>query len=209
MVIDVVLFGSACTDTGTEPPSQPAEGPSSHDWTWEYTIIDPENTSGWLWDVCYINDTCIWAVGWIQHKGDFYNACHWDGKEWKLEKVFDDPTGSATEPGVHQLHALYGAAADDIWFVKGNAFIHWNGETYRTDRSLVSDIREPLHEIWGNGPDNIYTGGYGEIVHYNGHYWKRLENEIEWDIGAMHGNGDTVLVAATGPSKSGKTAFYT
>jgi hypothetical protein len=67
-----------------------------------------------------------------------------------------------------------------------------------------------MRTSWGDSRANIFAAGYnGEIVHYNGHYWKRLENEIEWDIGAMHGNGDTVLVAATGPSKSGKTAFYT
>jgi hypothetical protein len=209
ILIVVVLFGSACTDTGTAPPSPPTEGPSSHDWTWEYTIIDPENTSGWLWDVCYINDTCIWAVGKIQHHGDWYNACRWNGNEWVLEKVYDDRP-SSTERGVHELNTVYGKSADNIWFSKGSVFIHWNGNDYVSDRSLVNLVQGSVFESWGNSSDNIYMGGTnGEIVHYNGHYWKRLENEIEWDIGAMHGNGDTVLVAATGPSKSGKTAFYT
>jgi len=211
----VMLLGTTCSDNTSEPPpaNVTVEGPSSHDWRWEYTIIDPANTKGHLWDVCYINDNCIWAVGQIEHKGENYNACRWDGNEWKLEKVYDLIPDSNTEPDVHQLYTVYGTDPDYIWFCGGTYFILWNGKEYITDHSLIIPLLSAhgtLRESWGNAPNNIYMGGTnGEIVHYDGHRWKRLENDIEQDITAIHGNGDTVLVAATGPGDAGPTAFYT
>ncbi|MCB2205254.1 hypothetical protein KQI65_10935 [bacterium] len=208
----VLLLGNTCTDSTTEPPPAKVEGPSSQDWTWEHTIIDPENTKGHLWDVCYINDTCVWAVGWIQHKGENYNACRWDGKEWKLEKVWEDPMGSATEPSVHELHTIFGTSPDDIWFLQGTVFIHWDGHEYETDSRLLSVLRDAggMRTCWGTGPRNIYAAGMkGQMIHYNGNYWNLLKSDIDQDITAMHGNGDTVLVAATGPGDAGPTAFYT
>jgi len=204
------LFGSTCDDSTTEPPVD-TDKPSSHEWTWEYTIIDPPNTSGWLWDVCHINDTCIWAVGWIQHNGENYNACRWDGREWKLEQVLDRAPGSALDE-VHQLYTVYGTDPNDIWFIKGTVFIHWDGNEYHTDNTLLAVLRDNggMRTCWADSRTNIFAAGAnGEIVHYNGHYWKRLENDIEWDIAAMHGNGDTVLVAATEMDFTGETAFYT
>jgi len=213
VLVSAILLATTCSDSGTEPPPAALEGPSSHDWTWEHTIIDPDNTTGWLWDVCYINDTCIWAVGWIKHKGENYNACRWDGKEWRLEKVPDLTPGSNTSPMTHQLYTVYGTTPDDIWFTTGTVFIHWNGHSLRTDYYLLEELLQSKGSVktaWGNAPNNIYMAGYnGEILRYNGYFWKRLKNDIEWDIGAMHGNGDTVLVAATGPGIAGETTFYT
>ena len=206
-----MLLGTTCSDNTSEPPpaNVTVEGPSSHDWRWEYTIIDPANTKGHLWDVCYINDTCIWAVGEIAYRGEWYNACLWDGKTWELVKVFDKIPG-ASQPEVHELRTVYGDTPDNVWFSIGTLFIHWNGENFTTVSSLWRDMKGSVHECWASAPNNIYMGGTnGEIVHYDGHRWKRLENDIEQDITAIHGNGDTVLVAATGPGDAGPTIFYT
>ncbi|MCB2203525.1 hypothetical protein KQI65_02155 [bacterium] len=207
----LVFNVSGCREdpTSTEPVSEVPTF-SSHEWTWEYIAVDSANTTGHLSDICYINDTCIWAVGWIEHKGERFNACRWDGKEWRLEKVYDDPTGSATKPGVHEIHTLYGASPDDIWFIKGNAFIHWNGESFRTDRSLVQSVQSSLRDCWASGPNNIYAGGYeGGLVHYDGSGWKQLKRVTNWKLSAMHGVGDTVLVAYTDWQYTGVTEFYT
>jgi hypothetical protein len=130
-----------------------------------------------------------------------------------LEKVYDLIPDSNTEPDVHELHTVTGVRPDNLWFSGGTYFIHWDGHNYTTDHSFLTSLLSAgrsLRVSWGDAPNKIYMGGTnGEIVHYNGHYWKRLENDIEWDIAAMHGNGDTVLVAATDWEYTGNTVFYT
>jgi hypothetical protein len=212
--VSLIILGGSCTDDIVEPRPTGADT-TSHDFTWEYTIIDADNSSGGiLTDICYINDTCIWAVGWIVREGPqgerlLYNACRWDGQQWNLEQVFDSIPGD-TRQQVHRLYAVYGAEPDNIWFAKATVLIHWDGQSFRTDRSVTEQMKGFIGECWASGPNNIYMGGTdGELVHYNGQYWKRIESEMKWDIGGMHGNGDTLLVASTGPTTTGETAFYT
>jgi hypothetical protein len=216
IILSALVFISvvACEE---EPPSgltQTEPDSTSQNYTWEFTTLRCQSSTGVLRDICYINDTCIWAVGEFLQldstSGEYYNACRWNGHEWIYEMVYSSAP-DIPHLMVNDVTAVYGTRPDNIWFSLGSVFVHWDGESFTSDRSLVKELSTDwITECWGNGPDDIYMGGLnGSLVHYDGKTWKLLQSDIVWDIGAMHGNGDTVLVAATGPTYTGKTAFYT
>jgi hypothetical protein len=210
----LLILAGSCDDAQPLVPIQSEPDSTSQNFVWEFKTFRCQTGNGFLRDICYINDTCIWAVGsgLMQDTTtlEYYNACRWNGREWVYEMVFDYAP-DIPYPMVNDLKVVFGTSPNDIWFCKGSVFIHWNGSEYSCDRSLVDPLRNSwITECWGDRSDNIYMGGLnGSLVHYDGKRWKLLQSEISWNIGAMHGNGDTVLVAATGPTHTGKTAFYT
>jgi len=52
-------------------------------------------------------------------------------------------------------------------------------------------------------------GMNGELVHFNGRIWRRIKNDIEYEITGIWGQGDTVLIAATENPVRTRTKFYT
>src|SRR5690606_30144413 len=152
---------------------------TSQDFTFDIAYISAD-VSSVLYDVCYINDTCIWAVGWIlKNEGSpdatLYNAVRWDGSEWHLMQIPDSILGDPRQQ-IHPLNVVYGSGPDDVWFVMAKLFIHWNGSTFTTYDHLWRDMKGDIKECWASGPDNIWMGGYnGELVHFNGRIWKRIK----------------------------------
>jgi hypothetical protein len=209
LLLSWMLF-AGCDEEINDPP--PVSGPdtTSHDFIWEHTIITELDAHGVFHDICYINDTCIWAVGWIGIGADYVNACRWNGKKWVFEKVIDSIPGY-TKQYPHELYLVWGDAPDNIWFSEGNKFVHWNGKEYKTDRSILEGRRGMLFECWASDRNNIWMGGSnGELVHYNGSRWKRIQNDIpdEWDICGISGRGDTLVLAVTQFGTTGSTKFY-
>ncbi|MBE0645461.1 MAG: hypothetical protein IH600_15370 [Bacteroidetes bacterium] len=206
-----ILICTACSEELIQdPPPASVPDTTSHDFVWTPIIIDELDAHGVLHDICYINDTCIWAVGWIGAGPDYYNALRWNGKKWVFEQV-PDSIPEATGPEVHELFAVYGNRPESVWFSHGTRFVHWDGNRFSTDLSTVDQMKGSLTESWASGPTNIWMGGWnGELVHYNGMKWKRIPNDIpnEWGITGMHGHADTLVLAATQYGTTGQTAFY-
>jgi hypothetical protein len=205
-----VSLMASCDESIVEqqPPAIPDS--TSHDFTWEWTVITDRDAHGTLHDICYINDTCIWAVGWIGAGSDYFNALRWNGKEWLFVQVPDSIPGY-TKNYPHRLFLVRGDRPDNVWFCPGSTFVHWDGNRFRTDLSTVDEMKGTLVESWASGPENIWMGGgHGELVRYNGKKWKRVLNDIPsgWDITGMHGHGDTLILAATQVGTTWQTAFY-
>jgi hypothetical protein len=215
--LTVMLILTACGEDPTQNnPVQPIPDTTSHDFAWDWTLIN-DYDNGVLRDICYINDTCIWAVGWIVQHGPnnerlLYNAVHWNGKEWKLESVpYRTQSGSTLPFRVSEMMTVYGDRPDNIWFnVAGVVFVHWDGKYFQTDLSTIDQQKGAVTECWGGGSNNIWMGGgNGELLHYNGKMWKRIENQMppEYDIEGICGHQDTVMLAAT-TLDTGPTILY-
>jgi hypothetical protein len=205
----VLALGPSC---GEEVVGPLAPDSTSQDFTFDIAYISAD-VSSVLYDVCYINDTCIWAVGWIVKRegspdATNYNAVRWDGKTWHLQQIPGvESDGITIDHDV--LYTVYGDTPDNIWFSTGARFIHWNGEEFSTVYHLAKEITGRILECWASGADNIWMGGInGELVHFNGRIWKRIKNDIEYQITGIWGNGDTVLIAATEDPVRRRSKFY-
>ena len=204
-----LLLGTRCDDETVTGPARPDS--TSQEFTFDISTISAD-VSSVLYDVCYINDTCIWAVGWIVKHEDgernLYNAVRWNGNEWLLQQVYDSMP-EYSQPQVQVLNTVYGSAPNDIWFSGGTLFVHWDGKGFTTVNHLSAEMEGGIRECWASGPDNIWMGGMnGELVHFNGRIWKRIKNDIDYEITGIWGQGDTVLIAATENPVRTRSKFY-
>lgn len=179
---------------------------TSHDFTfqsWTFGTIG----SSVLYDVAIINENDIWAVGQIMiadtsiNGYTTYNAVHWDGGTWTLYKLYFYTIPGQQDTGVYEARSIFAFDANNIWITSGSQITKWNG-VRQINRQLTSVY---ANKLWGTNNNNIYAVGInGQIAHYNGANWQRIEsgttlniNDIlgdynektqQWEILAVAGN---------------------
>ena len=170
---------------------------TSHNFTWQ-TFTFGERTST-LYDVAIIDENNIWAVGEIYMNDSLgnsdtqrYNALHWDGNRWGIKRV---PYNYEGTNYYHPIHAVFAFGTNDVWFC-GNGVIHWNGSNFMPI-SISTNIWGPyqMNKIWGtSGNDLFVVGNGGNIAHYNGTSWIKIESGTTTDLTDVYGDGDNVFI---------------
>jgi hypothetical protein len=183
-------------DEKTEPDT------SRHEVDWQVYDFGHYPRSSVFRDVAIIDENNIWVVGSIYTEnvheydslGNFikpYNAAHWNGYEWSLERIFWDDDYA-------ELTTVFAFSEDDIWFGVTN-FLHWNGSTY--EKKFVSDgaYFGRQKRMWGTSPDNFYIVGYnGGIAHFDGTDWRRFESGTSIQLLDVWGSPDGSVVWTAG-----------
>ena len=163
---------------------------TSHNFTWQTYTFGGANGSSVLNDVAIINENDIWAVGeihtaetdqfdsngvWVQP----YNAVHWDGSSWELKRVY-------YKSGFWTIHSVFTFSMNDIWF---DAFVHWNGESFRSLEIPDILIGWRINSMWGTSNSDFYVvGNNGNIAHYNGSNWTKIESGTDLNINDIWGS---------------------
>ena len=162
---------------------------TSHDFTFETFTFGGNAGSCALYDVAIINENNIWAVGEINiadtsiNGYTTYNAVHWDGINWELLRI---PFLFQGDSFYNPIYAVFAFNADDIWFGIGN-LIHWDGTRY-FPIGISSVFPSLVNKIWGSSSEDLYAvGNNGNIVHYNGQSWQRIESGTNLNIGDIWG----------------------
>jgi len=161
---------------------------TSHNFTFE-TWTFGEHSSSVLYDVAIIDENNIWAVGEIymndslgQPDPNAYNAVHWDGNDWRLQKITVEFRGNMITP---PLEGVFAFSSTDIWFV-GSLPIHGDGENWiMYDLRTTVDPNLSLSKAWGKSSDDTYfVGRSGSIAHYSGPSagWQKIESGTELNI---------------------------
>ena len=157
---------------------------TSHNFTWQIFEFGNFGTSI-LYDVAIINENDIWAVGQIfvvdtSSTGyTMYNAVHWDGNKWELKQIL-------YKNGFWPIRAVYAFNSNDIWF--SGYMRYYNG---RFIELSIPDILIGwgIDKIWGTSSNDIYAvGNYGNIVHWDGRSWKKIESGTEFNINDIWGD---------------------
>lgn len=156
---------------------------TSHNFSWQMFTFG-EQSSSVLYDVAIINENDIWAVGEIYTKDSYtydslgnwidpYNAIHWDGEKWGLKRIYYNYNGSYLWSPIRTVFAFN---ENDIWF---GTNLHWNGKTYEQPFSSVL-TGWSANRLFGTSSDNLYAvGNNGNIAHYNGTSWQKIESGIK------------------------------
>ncbi|NWG28280.1 MAG: glucosyl transferase, partial [Ignavibacteriaceae bacterium] len=162
---------------------------TSHNFTFEMLTFGTIGSST-LYDVAIINENNIWAVGEIliadtsQNGYTTYNAVHWDGIQWELMRI---PFLFQGDSFYSPIYAVFAFGANDIWFGIGN-LIHWDGTKYWSI-GISSVFPSLVNKIWGSSSSDLYVvGNNGNIVHYNGTRWSRIESGTELNINDIWGD---------------------
>ncbi|QOJ30336.1 MAG: glucosyl transferase [Ignavibacteriales bacterium] len=165
---------------------------TSHNFTWE-TFTFGEVGSSSLYDVAIIDENNICAVGEIYMKDSLgnpdpnaYNAVHWDGSRWELRRI---PFYYNGHPIFVVIRAIFAFNANDIWFGGG---VRWDGVTFKHVPMNIS-FPSYVNKIWGSSSGNIYiVGNSGNIAHYNGTSWKKIESGTTLHINDVWGDYNTM-----------------
>jgi hypothetical protein len=157
--------------------------------TWTFGTIG----SSTLYDVAIIDENNIWAVGEIliadtsQNGYTTYNAVHWDGIEWELKRIYYYGSCSAVE--YPPLKAIWAFSDNNIVITNGGSIGWFDGNTVNLDCRVNPMLTGAINKIWGNSSSDLYVvGNNGNIVHYNGTLWSRIESGTELNINDIWGD---------------------
>ncbi len=159
---------------------------TSNNFTWQTFTFGGTAGGSMLGDVAIINDTDIWAVGEIAVKDSsvngysVYNAVHWDGQGWSVEKI---PYVYQGQPLYHPIECVFALNTNDVWF-GGNGLEHWDGSQFANEEAVNPFWSGHLmKKIWAGSDNNIYiVGDQGTTVSYFAGMWHGIQSGTTLDI---------------------------
>jgi photosystem II stability/assembly factor-like uncharacterized protein len=150
-------------------------------------------TTKHLYGISGISEDSVYVVG---ENGIILN---YNGISW-----------SPAESGISEtLRGVWGNAADDVFAVGDNGTIlHFNGSEWNP---MESQTTAWLLGVWGYSETNVYAvggfydgvGGWGApdswnggvILHYDGHAWSEMSNDIPVPLFSVWGSSNTNIYA--------------
>lgn len=168
---------------------------TSHNFTFEMITFGGEIGSSVLYDVAIINENNIWAVGDIWKKSDTsstgyikYNAVHWDGVEWKLHRIMFYTVCGQSNLTPYPARSVFAFNENDVWIaMDGDQIARMEGENQISIQCLP--VSFSIFKLWGSSNNNLYAVGYGgNILHYNGTSWYRIESHTTLNINDIWGD---------------------
>ena len=181
---------------------------TSHNFSWQtFTFGETGTGSSTLYDVAIIDENDIWAVGEIYTEDSYtydslgnwvnpYNAIHWDGSKWELKRIYYVYNGANLWGPIRTILAFN---ANDIWFGAG---IHWNDLNFTT-KLMNIDFPYQINKLWGISSSDLYiVGNEGNIAHYNGSSWTKIESGTSVDLKDICGAQSGEVIWTCGWSNS-------
>jgi len=105
-----------------------------------------------------------------------YNATHWNGSGWELKRI---PILLNGTPFYPVIKSIFTFNENDIWFEAG---IHWDGIAFK---QIPFNIQwnGNVNKLWGRSSNDLYAvGNSGNIAHYNGSRWTKIESGTTTNI---------------------------
>ncbi len=184
-------FTAVATTTNTPSPTSndlttKTMDTTSHNFTWQsWEFGDNYCGSSGLFDVAIIDENNIWAVGQIYMRDSLgncdpnaYNAVHWDGTKWQLKRIY-------YKGGFWVIRSIFAFNANDIWF--SGYMRYYNGQFIELELPDIL-IGWGINKLWGSSSSDLYAvGNNGNIAHWDGVRWKRIESNIIDDIQGIYG----------------------
>jgi len=200
-------FDAVTYDDGKEIKSNPVSfttlDTTSHNFTWQtFTFGNYDNSV--LYDVAIIDENNIWAVGEIYIEDssgvvNLYNAVHWNGQSWELQKIKTNACGGVDYPPIKTIFAF---SSNDILFAHIDGSIsHYDGIEFVNDCSLITQLNGSANKICGISKNDFYVvSGNGFIAHYQNGNWTKIESGTNNNLLDVMGTTDGNTVWTCGYS---------
>ena len=166
---------------------------TSNNFTWKtYTFGDFKYGSSELWDVAIIDENDIWAVGeiYVDTTGQAYNAVHWNGEKWELKRIMFQTICGQSHKTPYPASSIFIFNKNEIWIAMDGdqiSIIKNNNQI----SSMCLPFSFSIKKLWGSSIKNIYAvGDNGNIAHYNGTSWSKIESGITTNINDVWGYYD-------------------
>ena len=177
-------FDAVTYEDGKEVKSNPVTfttlDTTSNNFTWQ-TFTFGESDASWIYDIAIIDENNIWAVGEIYMNDSIgnpdskrYNAVIWDGTKWSVIRI---PYYFQGQPFYNPIQSVFTFGPSDVWFC-GNGVVHFDGSSF-IPVPIPTNVWGPyqMNKIWGSSSNDLYVvGNSGNIAHYNGASWSKIES---------------------------------
>ncbi|HWJ56258.1 MAG TPA: hypothetical protein VNR90_08555 [Vicinamibacterales bacterium] len=99
------------------------------------------------------------------------------------------------------LHAIWGAAGDDVWAVgDGATILRWNGSTWATVTGAGAPAPGTLRDVWGDATSVWVVGDAGVVRRFDGTAWHVADADARYTLSGVWGSPSGVLrVVGGGP----------
>jgi len=183
-IVSLVLM--TCKDNPPGPPTDRPPDTTSHEFIWQTFTFGDAGSSA-LYDVAIINDTLAYAVGEIYLKDSLgnwdpnaYNLVKWNGRRWELLRVQFYTFCGQAGTGSYPAKSIFAFGPNDIWIgMNGSQVVRWNGQAQSSPECTPVSI----NKLWGENPSSIWAvGNSGQIAHYDGVEWRRIESGTELNM---------------------------
>ena len=206
--IILLLTGSDCKKNPVAPPPPNGSDTTSNNFTFQSFSFGGNAGSCLFQDVAIISDTDIWAVGTVyldsangNHDPFPYNAAHWNGRGWNLQKIPYNYQGQAFYSPIYSILAFN---SNDIWFEAG---IHWDGNQFNTVPMNIS-FSSHANKMWGNSSNDFYLiGNNGLMAHCTYGSWTSISSGTSLTFNDIFGSGGQILAVCIQFSPLGGAIF--
>lgn len=177
---------------------------TSHEFSWQSWEFGEITNQSTLYDAAIIDENNIWAVGEIymldslgRPDPNAYNAVHWDGTKWELKRIY---TYSSCNPVDYApLKAVWVFSDTNIVVTSGGSIGWYNGKTNRPDCTIRPLLTGSLNKLWGSSSEDLYAvGNNGNIAHYNGTSWTKIESGTELSLSDISKNSRNAIFVCGG-----------
>jgi hypothetical protein len=169
---------------------------TSHNFTWQTWTFGGGGEASFINDVAIVDENNIWAVGEIYLPDSLgnpdiipYNVIHWDGENWKPQKVTVNFRGNLITP---VLYGIFAFPLSQIWLAGGLAIYgDGNNWTLHDVRLITGFDTLSLQKCWGVNPSKMYfVGRAGSLALYQDENWQRIESGTRTPINDIWGIKD-------------------
>jgi len=163
---------------------------TSHNFEWQVFEFG-DHSSSYFSDVAIINENDILAVGKIYTDSGDFNAAHWNGNRWSLKKI-PVKIYNTNSFITGELNAVFAFASNNIYATTGGEVIHYDGMEWGNWTFLFDDISDTtfggIKKFWGVSDTDFYgVGNKGNIFHYDGQTWQKLNSGMDVNINDIWG----------------------
>ena len=164
---------------------------TSHNFTWQVFEFGNCGNSV-LFDVAIIDENNIWAVGEIYMRDSLgrcdpnaYNAVHWDGSKWELKRIiFYTFCPEGTGSGSYHATSIFALDKENIVISSGSQLAYMKNNVQVKRECIPVSI----NKLWGTSSNDLYAVGvYGNIAHWDGRRWKKIESGVSSTINDIFG----------------------
>lgn len=199
-ILLVLIGGLLCTNCRHATESQPpVADTTSHNIIWTVDELAGEGGSSTLWSAAVLNDTLIYAVGEMYLRDSSgvydpvcYNLAVWNGRSWQLTRM---PYHYQGDVVYNPMYAIFALNANSIYF-GGNGVLYWDGYSF-SEVVIPGWGPHAVRTIWANSTEMYVGGNDGNLFHFDGMQWQKIETGTTLDICDIYGAGGEVLAVAS------------
>ena len=196
------LFSLESCKSPTSPKTNSLPDTTSNNFTFQTFTFGTSNAgSSHLQDVAVINDSDIWCVGAVYLDSadgapdpNAYNAVHWDGSKWKLEKIQFYTFCGQQHTGSYPANAVLSLGDSVIWIASNSSQIAILSGNKQTG---IVCLPVSVTKMWATNDYDVYTvGAIGQIGHYQNGTWQKIESGTTLDITDIWGSDNPSQILA-------------